>query len=120
MVNEGEHRRAPRVARSVIVRYRCPEAGQTVWLVSPLRDVSSGGARFLSEQTVAIGRTIEMQLMLPTASQPVSLLARVVRTKPAQTGLIEVGVTFSTADVAVQRAIDRAVAHFLHKQERSG
>ena len=114
-MTEGQQPRSPRVARSVIARYRRAESGQHSWLVSPLRDLSGKGARFLSERPAEVGWVLEMQLVLPNAPQPVSVPARVVWTRPAQSGLLEVGVAFAPHDPAIQQAIDAAVAAFLSK-----
>jgi hypothetical protein len=112
-----EQRRRPRVAHRLLVRYRPPTEGIAEWLVSPLRDFSSGGARFLSEHPFAAGQTFELQLLLPAAQDPVTLKARVAWTKPAQMRMTELGVTFDPGDAAMQRLIDATVEHFLQKQK---
>lgn len=116
MVSPSDKRKAPRVSRHLIVRYRAPEHAQEAWRSSPLLDLSSGGARFRSERRFAPGTILEMQLVLPAAAQPVSLKARVAWTGLPQAGLVELGVTFATDDLTIQRTIDEAVAHFLRKQ----
>ena len=99
-----------------MVRYRPMQSGVTSWLVSPLRDLSSGGARFLSEQQFSVGDVMELQLVLPVSPQPIALKARVAWTKARPgTTLGELGVTFDPGDVAIQRTIDAAIAHFLKK-----
>ena len=57
-----------------------------------------------------------MQLLLPTAKDPVRLRARIAWAKPAQLGMVELGVTFDPGDTAIQQKIDAAVAHFLSKE----
>ena len=114
-MSEPQQPRSPRVARSVIARYRKADAGQHTWLVSPLRDLSSKGARFLSERPEEVGWMLEMQLVLPNAPQPVAVPARIVWTRPAQMGLLEVGVAFVPSNPETQKAIDAAVAAFLGK-----
>jgi len=98
-----------------MARYRAPAGGEAGWLASPLRDLSSGGARFLSEHAFAVGSELEMQLLLPTTKDPVRLQARVAWSKPAQLGMVELGVTFDPGDTAIQQSIDAAVSHFLGK-----
>jgi len=114
--SQEERRQRPRVAHRLIVRYRRPVEGSAEWLVSPLRDLSSGGARFLSEHPFTAGETFELHLLLPAAQQPVMLLARVAWARAAQMQMTEVGVTFDAHDAAIQRLIDTAVKHFLHQQ----
>jgi len=58
---QEELRRRPRVAHRLLVRYQPPVEGAAEWLVSPLRDLSSGGARFLSEHPFAMGETFDLQ-----------------------------------------------------------
>ena len=111
MSQGAENRRAPRIARSFMLRYQPP--GKSTWLLSPLRDLSSGGARFLSEHDFAGGEVFEMQLVLPTSTQPVQMKARVAWVKPWRAGLVEVGVTFDPGDMGVQRTIDEAITKLL-------
>ena len=113
-MGEAEHRRAPRVARALMIRYQ--PRGNSAWLLSSLRDLSSGGARFLSEHLFAGGEVVEVQLVLPTVSQPVPLKARVAWTKPWRAGLLEVGITFDPGDAGIQRTIDEAISRFLGRK----
>jgi hypothetical protein len=116
--DSSEHRKKPRVARAFMARYRLESPMVTDWLVSPLRDLSSGGARFLSERPFKAGQFIELQLLLPFARDPVVLRARVAWTKPGRLSMMEIGVTFDAGDPAAQQTIDAGVAHLLQKQQR--
>jgi Tfp pilus assembly protein PilZ len=111
-----EHRHAPRITQAFMVRYRAPTGSRPSWLVAPLRDLSSGGARFLSEGAFDVGDELEIQLLLPLSREPVSLPARVAWVKSAPLGMVELGVTFNPGDVRVQQTIDAAVLRFLHKE----
>lgn len=113
---DADNRRNPRIARSFIARYRVAHPQDFSWLVSPLRDLSSGGARFLCERRLVVGDLLEMQLILPVAAQPVPLTARVAWVKPGPLNMVEVGVTFDPGDSAIQQTIDDAVTHFLKKR----
>ena len=113
-MSEGEHRRAPRITRGFMVRYRRPS--EKGWSVSPLRDLSSAGVRFLSEQIFVVGTELNLQLVLPTTQGPLALQGRVARVRPGPMDLMEYGVTFVVNAVAVQ-AINDAVEHFLHKRD---
>ncbi len=110
-----EKRGDPRITHAFMVRYRAPDAGQPTWLMSPLRDISSGGARFVSESTFAEGALLEMQLVLPTYEKPVVIAARIAWARPGPMAMQEYGVTFAVDDPVLQQAIDTAVAHFLKK-----
>lgn len=115
MEEKREYREAPRIAHGFLVRYRSAAAASSGWLVSPLRDLSGTGARFLSERRCATGDPIELELMLPTSQQPVAISGMVAWAKPAQYGTMELGVTFELKDTATQRLIDAAVEVFLKK-----
>ena len=115
MSQGAENRRTPRMARSFMLRYQPPE--QSAWLLSPLRDLSSGGARFLSEHAFTAGDLFDIQLVLPTASRPVELKVRVAWAKPWRAGLFEVGVTFDPGDAGIQQTIDEAVKRLFATQK---
>ena len=117
MSDDAEHRRDPRIARGFMVRYRLPK--ETAWSVSPLRDLSTSGSRFLGERAFEVGTDLELQLVLPLAKEPLVLQARVARASAGPMHLVEYGVTFQVEDASVQQMIDVAVAHFLRKQRKS-
>ena len=110
---QEELRRRPRVAHRLLVRYQPPVEGAAEWLVSPLRDLSSGGARFLSERPFAVGELFKLQLLLPNMPEPIWVMARVAWVKPTVMEMQELGVTFEAGDAAIQRLIDEAVARKL-------
>lgn len=115
-MSDNEHRRDPRITHGFMVRYRRPpESG---WSVSPLKDLSSSGARFLSEHTFEVGTELDCQLVLPLAREPLMLQARVAWVKPGPMNLAEYGVTFQADAPGAQEMIDGAVAHFLPKQRK--
>jgi len=99
-----------------MVRYRRPP--EQAWSVSPLRDLSSSGARFLGERTFEVGTDLDCQLVLPLAKEPLILQARVAWVKPGPMNLAEYGVTFQADAPGVQETIDVAVAHFLRQQRQ--
>ena len=114
VMNESEHREAPRIARSFLVRYRSLGNGPQAWLVSPLHDFSLHGARFMSERPFIVGDALELQLVLPVVSQPVRLTAKVAWTKLGKLGLVEVGIIFDPVEAGIQQTLERAVNRFLH------
>ncbi len=111
-----EQRGSPRVAHSIMVRYRCPERGEMQWGISPLRDLSVGGARFFSERPFSAGTALDLHLMLPVAKQPVVLTGRIAWARPGRLGMTELGVTFEPSDPDTRAKVELAVAHFLGKQ----
>ncbi len=119
-MKERERRHGPRVARAFMVRYRLPLAGQGSWQLSPLRDFSSEGARFISEHPFQIGDRLDVQLLLPSSRDPIALSVRIAWTRPAQFGTIELGVAFDLRDPIVKQSIDNAAAYFLRRKDPSG
>jgi len=115
-MSEREHRRAPRITQSFMARYRALSGGQGTWAVSPLRDFSSGGARFVCEDAFPVGTVLELQLVLPSSKAPVPLQAQVTWVKPGLLNLTELGVAFSPVEADIQQLIDTAVVHFVRKQ----
>ena len=115
---KDEQRKRPRINRPFIVRYRPASTEDAKWFVSPLRDLSSGGARFISEYPFFVGDTFELQLLLPVSKDPILLKARVAWIKAAHMSMSEIGVTFGAGDTGIQQTIDQAVAYFLDKQQR--
>jgi len=113
---EKNSRRAPRIERPFIVKYRCPEIGQTEWLMSPMRNLSVSGVRFIGEHGFAMGSVLDLQLCLPNAAQPITAKGLVVWTRRLDPGpMSEHGVTFSEADPATTQQIAQAVEFFLRK-----
>ena len=112
-----EQRREPRVAHAFMVRYRASDPGGPTWLLSPLKDISRGGARFVSESAFAEGVMLDLQLLLPTADAPVAVAGRIAWKQPGPVQLHEYGVTFAVDDPAKQQAIDAAVHHFLKRKD---
>jgi hypothetical protein len=84
--------------------------------VSPLRDLSSSGARFLGERAFEVGTELELQLVLPMAKEPLALQARVARAASGPMRLVEYGVVFQADDAGVRQMIADAVTHFLRTQ----
>ena len=115
-MSDLEHRRDPRIAHGFMVRYRLPR--ESSWSVSPLRDLSSSGARFLGERSFDVGSDLELQLVLPLAKEPLVVQARVARASPGPMNLVEYGVTFQAEAASIQQMIDVAVSHFLRKQRK--
>jgi hypothetical protein len=110
-----EQRREPRVARAFMVRYRALSPESQAWLLSPLRDLSQGGVRFVSERAFEVGTLLELQLVLPTAPAPMAARGRVTWSKPGPMALPELGVTFEGLDPQTQQALQGAVKHFLER-----
>ena len=113
---DTERRRAERVAHAFVVRYKFVWAGEAVWSVSTLRNFSRVGARFLSERLFGEGDELVLQVLLPTAKEPVWVRARVIWIKPAQWGTFDLGVAFEPTETAARKAITDAADFFTRKK----
>ncbi len=112
-----EHRRAPRIARHVLVRFRAPEGGQPRWDTVPSRDISALGARFLGAWPLQAGTSLELEVRLPSAQDAVPMKGEIVWKRPAEHGsLWEYGVFFTEVDAGAQQKLDETVGFFLHQR----
>lgn len=84
--------------------------------MSPLKDLSRSGARFLCERTFAVGAVLDVKLLLPVANEPVAVMARVVWVRQRPTGLAEHGIRFALEDSSTGTVIERAVLHTLKRR----
>lgn len=114
----SDQRRSPRVEHHFMARYAIPLRSPKQWLISPLKDLSSGGARFISEHKFSVNETFDLQLVLPTINEPVALSATIAWVRPGPMNMFEVGITFSPGDTAMQAVIDAAVARFVGRPSR--
>jgi hypothetical protein len=113
-----ERRKAPRINRRFMVKYRCPALGQTAWMVSPIKDLSATGIRFIAESAYPKDAVLELQLFLPTGTDPMPLSGVVVWAHgggPYKMG--EHGLEFASLTPAQRDALKTATEFFLRKRE---
>lgn len=115
-MSDGERRQAPRIMHGFLIRYRAAAEGEAGWFVSPLIDLSTKGARFLSERPFQVNTPLEIQLVLPNSKEPVAVTGHVVRTSPGRLGMTELGVVFDRVEPIAQERIEAAVTHFFRRQ----
>ena len=90
---EQERRQAPRVENQLLVKFRL--VSDEKWHMTPLKDMSATGIRFMAEVPCDEGAALELQLLLPTIATPLRLAGRVSRVRPASIPqLFEYGVEF--------------------------
>ena len=113
-MSEMERRGGVRTSRAFLVRHRAPGASGPSWLVSPLRDLSIGGARFMTESLLLkAGDPLDLQLVLPTAAHPVAVPAKVVWMRPGRiASIMEIGVVFEFPDDASKAVVAQATGVF--------
>jgi hypothetical protein len=112
----SERRIRPRVPCQFIIQYRSTQRAD--WDLSPLRELGSGGARFLADGELASGEAVDIRMGLPLFSEPVRLPARVVWQKSTFSGVFKVaetGIVFTQLDAHLLRTIDDAVQRILQQ-----
>ena len=78
-----------------------------------IKDLSFSGVRFESDQPLAIGSRIQVEIPLLSKDQPLVVVGRVTRLKPSGSGY-DVGATFLHFGEQDRAAIHRQVAGLLH------
>ena len=114
MSQYAERRDAQRATHHIIVRYHVP--GAEGWYVSPLRDLSRTGARFLFEGFVSVGDLLGLWIGPPMFTEPVKISARVVwhhTGYATRLPLMECGVQFEQLESGVRRVIENDVTSHL-------
>ena len=115
-VSHAERRNRPRVPCQFMIQYRPTQ--QMAWDLSPLRELGSGGARFLADGELEPGESVDIRMGLPLFPEPVQLPARVVWQKSTFSGafkVAETGITFTKLDAPLFRTIDDTVQRLLHQ-----
>ena len=115
---DKERRRSPRVNKRFMVKYRSPDEGQSEWLMSPIKDLSTVGVRFFADSGYAVGSFMELQLCLPAFKEPVVTRGQVIwQRRPGPTIMTEHGVEFLHLEQADLERISQVTKYFLKKEE---
>lgn len=90
---EQERRQFPRIESQLLVKFRF--LNEDKWQMTPLKDISASGIRFMAERSCDAGAGLELQLLLPTVAAPLRLGGRVNWVRPASIAhLFDYGVEF--------------------------
>jgi hypothetical protein len=117
-MTEPERRKAPRIDRRFMVKYRCPSTGQATWMMSPIKNMSATGIRFIAEKSYPQGAVLELQLYLPTSPEPLTLEGVIVWQHgggPYKMG--ENGIEFANLTPELREQLKTATEFFLRKRE---
>ena len=112
----SERRVLPRVSCQFMIQYRGGQHG--AWDLSPLRELGSGGARFLADGDLSPGELVDIRMGLPLFPEPVQLPARVVWQKSTFSGaykVAETGIVFTRLDTHLLRTIEETVQRLLQR-----
>lgn len=110
----SERRRGPRAPCRLIVRYQ--DRQHLRWDMLPLKDLSPGGARFLSEHLFEAGAALKLVFGLPLFVKRVDVPARVVWQKPIYSGrlqMTEYGVAFTSLTPEIRQTFGESVRRTL-------
>lgn len=76
-----------------LIKYRVLSSREKT--LSFVRNISAGGVLFYSEEELPLDSTLEMKINIPPNTEPVNVIAKVVRSHPLKkVGGYEVGVEF--------------------------
>ena len=114
--SRSERRNCHRVPCQFMIQYRGHQ--RAAWDLSPLRELGSGGARFLADGELEPGESVDIRMGLPLFPEPVQLPARVVWQKSTFSGafkVAETGIVFTDIDTHLLRTIDETVQRLLQR-----
>ena len=114
-MSDEERRGAPRINRRFMVKYRKP--GETAWMMSPIKDMSATGIRFIGETTYQKNTVLELQLFLPTSTEPIGLSGVVKWEHGSAYTMGEHGIEFADLTPDQRERLKVATAFFLKKRE---
>jgi len=109
-----ERRRFPRVPESFQVRYRVFGDLEESWRTVRALNFSAGGVRFRGPDLFEAGTSLNLQIQLPGAAQPMTLRGQVIWSQMQASGVTESGVEFIDVSPEHRILIDQMVS-FLAK-----
>ena len=109
-----ERRQFSRVPQLFDVQYRLTGTLGESWRETKTSNVSAGGIRFRSEETLELGDSLEIRIELPGMRERLVLNGRVIWNQLQASGVMEHGVQFLDLKPEQQLQIDNLV-QFLKK-----
>ena len=114
-----DRRRTPRVESQLLVKFRQLGDPSEKWHMAPLKDISSTGIRFTTDQAFPGDATLELQLLLPTSAAPLHLTGRVMWAHPSPLPpLTDYGVAYADFQPAQREEIERIVTLYRERKRR--
>ena len=115
----ADRRAAVRVPLQLIVRCQALTGGGAAGFKAGTVDIAADGTRILTEQELAVGDRIRLEIELGDPPDPMTLEGEVVWGQAARSGRWAYGIRFEGLDRRMQRLIaERAVAH--ERRQRGG
>lgn len=110
-----ERRRFPRIPEPFEVQYRVFGDLAASWNTVMTVNLSAGGVRFRSPETLEPGNALELKVQLAGFNQMLTLRGSVIWGRLQSPGVMEYGVQFVDVAMPQQIQIDRLV-HFLRQR----
>ena len=119
MADDSQDRRSqPRVESRFVVSYR-PEAGQSSFNRSLIKDISLTGILFTSSCEYPKGTKLNLELRLPISLEPIKLIGSVAGTKKVSGGEIyDIHVEFIPVEEKDKEIIRESVDFLLKKKKK--
>jgi len=98
MENSLEKRKDPRINIAIPLRYKEMYGKSYLAKGALTKDISNGGVRFNCDKFISLAQRLILEIALPSASQPVRVISKVVWIKKLNTGnAYEIGNHFIAA-----------------------
>ena len=109
-----ERREFPRITQPFEARYRPSGDIGASWYTATIVDLSAGGIRIRSAESMAPDSLVELEIQLPSTRERLALRGRIMWYYVQAAGLVEHGIAFIEIERTQQIQID-ALVQFLHK-----
>ena len=107
---QRERRRFPRVAEPLEAQYRIDGDFTSSWKGMTVINLSAGGIRFRSPESISPGASLQLKIKLPGVPQPLELRGAAVWSAMQAPEVIETGVEFLDLTLKQQAQIDQLVS----------
>ncbi len=113
-------RRHPRVDVSYLIKYQKVHQFDGIH-VSNIKDISAGGVRFWTDESVMEGELLQMKILLPPLGHVLHVLGKVRRVRGVErSGVYYVGVSFYQMRAEDQQQLEAFVNRLLSPARESG
>ena len=107
-------RRFKRLRAEYLVKYELVENSNEEPVTTNIKDISAGGARFLTDQFIFEGTNLKVRICIPPIDKVLEARAKVVRVRRARPGeLYYVGVEFVELSHEIREALNGFVEYLL-------
>lgn len=114
-------RKHPRIDWSFVAKVRLAEANEK-WQMTSIKNISEGGCYFYGSQALEVGKTVELEIKIPSVENPIYFMGKIKRCEEKKQGSTQIyglAVQFQLMDESKRDKFIEAVIFFLKKQEGS-